>query len=115
MPLPGTSRQLIKLLPIAFVPGRHFVHTVPLLITYYALRCLVGCKVTLQSGTQLPQTARQNAVDAGKPSASLLTIYVCAGLTRHFAAYCFKPVTGLIVSRTLAVATVLLFRLEPGG
>jgi hypothetical protein len=37
---------------------------------------------------------------------SQLTIYVYDGWTRHFVAYCFKPVTGLIVSRILAVATV---------
>jgi hypothetical protein len=36
-------------------------------------------------------------------------------LTRHFLAYCFKPVTGLIVSRTFASASVLLLRLKPGG
>jgi hypothetical protein len=28
MPLPRASRQLVKLLPVAFVPSRHFVHAV---------------------------------------------------------------------------------------
>ena len=46
------------------------------------------------------RAARQNPVDGYKLSPSLLTIYACASMTRHFLAYCFKPVTGLIVSRT---------------
>jgi hypothetical protein len=47
-----------------------------------------------------------NATSPGLLAAtSLLTIYACAGLTRHFVAYCFKPVTGLNVSRTFTSAT----------
>ena len=115
MSLPRTARQLVKLLPIAFVPGRHFFHAALPLTLYYARCCHVGCVILLESGIQLPQAARQNPVGVRKPLPSLLTIYACASSARHFLVYCFKPVTGLIVSRTFALATVLLLRLEPGG
>jgi hypothetical protein len=62
-----------------------------------------------------PQNPVVLYIMGSRTPASLLTIYARADWTRHFLAYCFKPVTGLIVSRTWAVATVLLLCLEPGG
>ena len=112
--LPRPARQFVKLLPIAFVPSGHFVHAVPLLTNVYPLRCLVGCSIALESGIQLPQVVRRNPVFRYKLSPGLLTIYACASSARHFVAYCFKPVTGLIVSRTFALAAGPPFGLEPG-
>ena len=37
MPLPGPAGQFVELLPIAFVPSRHFVHAVLLLLSYTLL------------------------------------------------------------------------------
>jgi|SRR5580692_4747880 hypothetical protein len=34
MPLPGSAGQFVKLLPIAFVPGRHFIHAVCCSLSY---------------------------------------------------------------------------------
>jgi hypothetical protein len=75
----------------------------------------VGCTIAVEGGIQLLQAVRRNPVDRYKLSPGLLTIYACANSARHFVAYCFKPVTGLIVSRTFALAAVLPLRLEPGG
>jgi hypothetical protein len=58
----------------------------------------------------LPRSAKpcrpQRQLQAGLgTAASLLKIYACACLTRHFLACCFKPVTGLIVSLILGADT----------
>ena len=111
MSLPRAARQFVKLLPIAFVPGRHFVHAArcSLSPTFFdaALDAKTMFKVASKGPTSLGRILyAANATSPGLLAAtSLLTIYACAGLTRHFVAYCFKPVTGLNVSRTFTSAT----------
>src|ERR1700730_13598838 len=115
MSLPWAARQFVKLLPIAFVPSRHFVHAVPLLTLNTFFDASLDAPSLSMVARRYLRAARQNPVDGYKLSPSLLTIYACASMTRHFLAYCFKPVTGLIVSRPFALAAVLPLRLEPGG
>jgi hypothetical protein len=111
MSLPRAARQFVKLLPIAFVPGRHFVHAPGAHCLIRSLMLLWMQKLRLRWHPRaLLRSAKscrlRNAISPGLlAGASLLTIYACTGLTRHFGVYCFKPVTGLNVSRTFTSAT----------
>jgi hypothetical protein len=54
MPLPGPAGQFVKLLPIAFVPGRHFVHAVLPLTVSYVLYVALDAKTPFWVAPKMP-------------------------------------------------------------
>src|SRR6266849_10254903 len=111
--LPGAARQLIKLLPIAFVPSRHF---------YFVLRSLqpLGCtsspEGSLSSGTSLSLRGRKPvrpvALIAARPPGRQHT----SQLARRnlFLVYCFKHFNGRFVALLARRATTQSRYIWPG-
>jgi len=103
--LPGAARQFIKLLPIAFVPSRHFNRNCkPVHIYYYVpLTRLDAPQVQkVPGGSHSFSTCRACFKTALRPpnrvphGANHTAQYVRQGI---FLAWCFKHVTGRFVSR----------------
>jgi hypothetical protein len=59
MSLPRAARQFVKLLPIAFVPGRHFVHAARCSLSHTFFDAALDAKTTLKVASKGPYFARQ--------------------------------------------------------
>jgi hypothetical protein len=95
MTLPRAARQFVKLLPIAFVPGRHilcfcFYYPSTLILPDWMQSWPLEFTVFL-AGPYLTSVPAKSTNDR-------LTIYAAVRRARHFLSCCIKPVTGFIVS-----------------